>query len=98
MYVIHRGKFPLGQTVMTRGVSDVLEQDADFAKFCIDSLQRHASGDWGDLCAEDKQANERALSDGSRLLSAYETEGMPKIWIITEWDRSVTTTLFPEEY
>jgi hypothetical protein len=24
--------------------------------------------------------------------------GDPKIWVITEWDRTVTPTLFPEEY
>jgi len=33
-----------------------------------------------------------------RILSAYEREGMPKIWIVTEADRSVTTILFPQEY
>lgn len=32
---------------------------------------RHANGDWGDVCSEDRQANEAALQDGSRLLSAY---------------------------
>jgi hypothetical protein len=33
-----------------------------------------------------------------RLLSAYEHKTFPKIYIITEWDRSVTTILFPNEY
>ena len=42
--------------------------------------------------------NELALKACYRLLSAYEKEGLPKIWIITEADRSVTTVLFPEEY
>ena len=55
-------------------------------------------GDWGDLDNEDKQENELSLKEGYRLLSAYKKEGLPKIWIITEADRSATTVLFPEEY
>ena len=55
-------------------------------------------GDWGNVDDEDKQSNELSLKDGSRLVSAYEAKGLPKIWIITEGDRSATTILFPEEY
>jgi len=58
---------------------------------------RHASGDWGEVCDEDKQANEQALINGDRLLSAYDVMGK-RIWIITEYDRSLTTILFPDEY
>ena len=60
-------------------------------------LMRHVNGDWGDLDDEDKQANERALEDGTRLMSAYSI-GEARFWVITEWDRSVTTILLPEEY
>lgn len=35
-------------------------------------LQRHLSGDWGDLDQEDKQRNEQAVTNGTRLLSAYQ--------------------------
>jgi hypothetical protein len=91
-------KFPLGQTVWTRGVNDLVAENSAFAKFVLNSLTRHAAGDWGDLVAEDKATNESALKDGSRLFSAYESQGLPKIWIITEADRSATTTLFPDEY
>lgn len=53
----------------------------------------------GDTCDEDKQVNEDSLRDGERLLAVYiYPETGEKIWIITEWDRSVTTILFPEEY
>jgi len=55
-------------------------------------------GDWGNMCEEDQQENERALIDGSRLFSAYKADGLPKIWIITEADRSSTCILFPDEY
>jgi len=91
-------KFNLGQLVMTRGVNDKVADDEKFAKFITESLKRHATCDWGDLCDEDKQENELSLKAGLRLFSAYEKEGMPKIWIITEANRASTTILFPEEY
>lgn len=47
---------------------------------------------------EDKRVNEDALRHGQRLLSAYHTRLSDKLWVITEWDRSVTTLLLPEEY
>ena len=61
------------------------------------SLARHVTGDWGDVCDEDKAANDYAATHDERVLSAYTVDG-EKIWIITEHDRSVTTILFPEEY
>ncbi len=92
-------RFPLGQMVMTRGVADKVAEDTEFAKFVMVSIARHATGDWGDMVKEDKAENELALREGNlRLFSAYEHPRLPKIWIITEADRSVTTVLFPEEY
>lgn len=62
-------------------------------------LARHWAGDWGELDAEDKQANEDALKHGTRLLSAYTHEPTgEKVWLITEADRKSTTFLFPSEY
>jgi hypothetical protein len=87
----------LGQTVMTRGVSIHCNEDPDAFMRIMACLSKHASGDWGEVCAEDKESNDQALKDGDRILSAYTINGR-KIWIITEWDRSVTTVLFPEEY
>jgi hypothetical protein len=63
-----------------------------------DALQRHESGDWGDLSDEDATQNDAALCrGGGRLFSAYGT-GDRKFWIITEADRSVTTVLLPGDY
>lgn len=90
--------FPLGRLVWTRGVNELVAESRLFAGFVFDSLARHRKGDWGDLGEEDKQENELSLKEGFRLLSAYEAEGLPKIWIITEADRSATTILFPDEY
>jgi hypothetical protein len=61
------------------------------------ALGRHLRGDWGDLGVEDRRANEDALRGGDRILSAYHENGI-KFYIITEWDRSATTVLLPEEY
>jgi len=91
-------RFSFGQLVFTRGVNDRVADDVQFAKFVTESLGRHAKGDWGDLGQEDKQENDFSLKKGFRLLSAYERNGLPKIWIITEADRSATTVLFPDEY
>jgi hypothetical protein len=91
-------KFPMGHLVVTRGVNDYGEKDSAFVKFVEESVKRHLSGDWGNMDAEDKKQNEWALKHGERLMSVYEQKPFPKIWIITESDRSVTTVLFPEEY
>ena len=61
-------------------------------------LERHAYGDWGELAPEDWQANEDALQEDTRLLSAYPLTTGERIWVITEWDRSATTVLLPAEY
>lgn len=91
-------KFLSGIDLMTRAVVDKVLEAPDFARFVEESRQRHLKGDWGDMCAEDKAENELSLKQGFRLFSAYEKEGMPKIWIITEADRRATTVLFPEDY
>ncbi|MCC6486920.1 MAG: type I restriction endonuclease subunit M [Candidatus Hydrogenedentes bacterium] len=94
-------RFELGQIVATRGAleacSNILMQK---------SLARHLTGDWGCICEDDKHANEEALIEGLRILSAYPIDpakpcegfGENTLWIITEADRSVTTFLLPEEY
>ena len=86
-------KFRLGQIVYTRGVAALnlpIER-------LLGLLSRHVSGDWGDVCAEDALGNDTAVAHGLRVLSSYQVDGVT-IWIITEWDRSVTTLLLPEEY
>ncbi len=88
-------KFPLGQVLATPGALDALE---DSGQTINDFLDRHVQGDWGELCQEDWRANETALEQGCRLLSAYTTTNGEKLWLITEWDRSATTLLLPSEY
>ena len=82
----------LGRVVITRGAMATLnETDVQAA------LRRHRSGDWGTLCAEDREANDVAVHEQLRLVSVYDSDGT-KFYVITEWDRSATTVLLPEEY
>lgn len=87
--------FPLGATVATPGALEVCEA-ANTAP--SELLARHASGDWGVLDAHDRRANEQALKDGTRLLSAYTLAGGTRVWVLTEASREVTTILLPSEY
>ena len=87
--------FSLGQIVSTPGALEAIQKSEQNP---ADFIGRHLLGDWGDLCEEDKQANQEALQEGMRILSAYRLYDGTKIWIITECDRSATTLLLPEEY
>ena len=87
-------RFPLGHVVATPGALEAVRANG------VDVLalvRRHASGDWGAVCAGDARANDYALEQGARVLSAYDTAG-GRLWIITEADRSATTVLLPSEY
>ena len=90
--------FKTGKLMVTNGVDALLGKDEKFVRFVQDSFNRHCNGDWGDLDEEDKAANEYALRHGERLFSKYDYNKDVSIYITTEWDRSVTTILFPEEY
>ena len=92
---------PLGRIVATPGAIEAFqktgEQPSSF-------LRRHQAKDWGELCEEDKKSNDDAVKhEGdperqARVLSCYRLKDKVNVWIITEWDRSVTTMLLPEEY
>jgi hypothetical protein len=86
-------EFPLGNLRATRTVMQALGPERLFSLF-----RRHAAGDWGTLDAEDWSANDAALGDGTRLLSAYPQDDGRKVYLITEADRSHTTALFADEY
>jgi len=90
-----RPKVALGRVFTTPGVREVIQAShVDLGQY----VRRHERGDWGDLDADDKVANDQAMHTGGRLLSAYHLPEQLVIWIITEADRTVTTCLLPEEY
>ncbi len=93
--------FDLGQTVATPGALEALRRNNVTG---LEYMQRHASGDWGIVCDEDKEANNEALESGARILSSYFLPDETKLWVITdaeidaEHHRQATTFLLPEEY
>ena len=80
MIEIAKPKFSLGKLVATPGALEALTEAGQSA---MEFISRHARGDWGDCCDEDRQANEDALLHGARLLSAYRTAKGVKVWVMT---------------
>jgi len=100
MIAVNPPKFSPGRLVATPGALEALAQSGQTPNFF---LGKHLSGDWGELSLEDRELNDEALLDGSRLLSAYRTLKAVKIWIITEavgddGIRASTCVLLPDEY
>ena len=102
MIAVNNSSFKPGRVVATPLCLEALEQSGQTP---WTFLARHLAGDWGIVDDEDAQANNEALRDGSRLLSAYllDDEQKTKIWVITEavnddGHREATTLLLPEEY
>jgi len=86
--------FALGQVVSTpNALAFAKKNQIDLGQL----LTRHQTGDWGDLEDEDKEANEEALVNNTRIFSSYSVAEY-KVWIITEADRSLTTFLMPTDY
>jgi hypothetical protein len=101
MIAVKTPLFKMGQVVATPGALEALEQTHQTP---WEFLSLHVAGNWGVVDAEDAEANNQALKDGSRLLSAYILkDGTTKIWVITEAEddngnRAATTLLLPSEY
>jgi len=100
--------FELGQLVATPGALKELSPER-----ILEIVQRHLSGDYGTVSAEDWHLNDLATYDGTRLLSSYwideQDHERGKVWIITEAEtetededetgrRACTTILKPDEY
>lgn len=100
MIIITKPKFQVGKLLATRSAVDELEKAGQTVH---ELLARHIRGDWGTICLDDAAANEDAIRDGSRILSAYLLKTNVKVWVITEatdgrGQRAATTCLLPEEY
>lgn len=86
-------KFVCGMVVVTSNVVSTIHAEDVRA-----ALGRHTRGDWGNVCSEDWESNESGLREGARLFSVYHDRNGVTFCIITEWDRSYTTVLLPDEY
>jgi hypothetical protein len=89
-------RFSLGRVVATPGALEVLAATQTDALALLD---RHRSGDWGEVPPEDARENELSVREGFRIISSHRVgEDGAKIWLVTEADRSSTCLLLPSEY
>lgn len=88
-------RLPLGHLTATPNALELLNKTGINP---VTLLQRHHTGDWGDLDNEDWLTNDDHLLHGGRIVSCYRINQIDAIWIITEADRSVTTILLPDDY
>ena len=86
--------FDMGRVVITPGAAAGLSL---VDRHPVQLLARHVAGEWGNLPEHDVRENKISLEQGYRLFSAYDIYDA-RFYVITEWDRSVTTILLPEEY
>ena len=83
---------PMNNITVTNNALSVLKLPEIFS-----ALERHARGDWGDICPIDAERNIEAFHEGSRIFSAY-GEGRRRFWIITDGDLTENAVLLPAEY
>ena len=88
----------LGQLVVTSSIDLAIINDSVFNHEIKGSLERYMNHDWGETSEDGVELNNDAvINNDDQILAVYNTS-RGDIWIITEWDRSVTTILFPSEY
>lgn len=86
----------LGRLVMTAAAAKVLEETETEPMVL---LWRHATGDWGQVEQDDREANDRAIVSGLECTySNYRLVRGQCIWVVTEADRSATLMCLPDEY
>ncbi len=101
MIDVPKPMFKLGSVVATPACLQAFEESNEQP---WTYLSQHLMARWSDeLCDEDKAANDRAIEDCSRILSAFILKSGTRIWIITEaadenGNRAATTLLLAEEY
>lgn len=81
------------RVIATATIAEKVHENTSFERFVNNSLDRHFSGDWGDISEEDAAVNTNAPL---HALSAYTNPDGVKIWIKQDYD--IITVLFPSEY
>lgn len=92
--------FDLGAVVATPPALSLIGQ---YGTSIFQLLQWHQTGwVWNEMDPEDRDANWKAVFDkDARVLSSFNlgtAEAPAIVWIITEWNREVTTVLLPSCY
>ena len=100
MTTLHNSKITdlnIGRVLVTEGVSALSRETREFSAFISESLDRYRKGDWGEVEYGERLLNDRIRSKGRRLVSAYQKDALPEIWITTNADRSYTVVMLPSE-
>lgn len=93
--IIEGALFQLGALVATPAALAALRSAAlQVGSF----VQRHASGDWSEMGADDATANTIAMFTRRRIFSCYRLPDGERLFVITEADRSSTTVLLGRDY
>jgi len=87
--------FTLGHVVRTPNALEALS-DSKVSEASL--LERHRSGDFGDVSSADRDSNLAAIENGGRVFSAYRITPYRTLWVITDADRAMTNVLMPAEY
>jgi hypothetical protein len=97
--------FHPGQVAVTAALHHAIAAQGMEPAALVPYLDRHVTGDWGEIDKHDHRVNWEALQTGARILSAYDMPSVGRIWIITDaaytedvQTRQVTTVLFPSDY
>lgn len=92
-------KLKLGTVVMTPGVDALIAKNPLAYITIAEIIRMQENCIWGlNEYPEDKKANDEAAASGQDRCMGVHMVGDTKVYIITEWDRSVTTILLPSEY
>ena len=82
----------------TSGIMEHIEKNPSLQQEVDLALVLYSWKQWGNLCDEDKQMNDDAIESGQdRILARYNLS-FGDIYIITEWNRSMTTIMLCDEY
>ena len=89
------------EMVATAGINQMISESEEFSASVVDALVRFIGRDWGNVCEEDWEANNKGADSLKEegygfLLAAYESGSGNPFWIIK--DPQAITVLFPDEY
>jgi hypothetical protein len=94
----------LGPLVFTATVNAWIQDRSDLLLQIGQRCDLYRSGDWGDLCEDDWQANINTIQSafpGERLMGAYKLMDGRRLWITTTGygtAHAYTTVMSPEDY
>lgn len=86
--------FDAGYVVRTRSAFSTMRA-AGVSEWSL--LERHQSGDFGEIGPVQRCSNRRALRCKGRVFSVYVIRERQPVWVITELDRHMTTLLTPAD-